>query len=188
MDLSPPPPGVDDIQAPNSPPQPPPAMGDIPPFNNDFSSINPLPSPINASDPQRLDFPSSPPSETGSVSPSNITDSGHALGAASQMLSQFPTNPPPSPPQSFDSPGDTPVTPRSDVPAPGNTLTRPPLTSAGNGTFDLTGVLGEFISESTRAYWESVPGGEKWTAMVKSYLILQTFPPSKEVRTVRFKL
>jgi hypothetical protein len=55
------------------------------------------------------------------------------------------------------------------------------LPSGGDGTFDLTGIPSDFISESTRAYWESVPGGEKWVAMVKSYLVLQTMPPSTHV-------
>ncbi|KAF9781701.1 hypothetical protein BJ322DRAFT_982843, partial [Thelephora terrestris] len=34
-----------------------------------------------------------------------------------------------------------------------------------------------------RAYWESVPGGEKWVSMVTSYLILETMPPLKGVST-----
>ena len=52
---------------------------------------------------------------------------------------------------------------------------------AGKGAFDLAGVRGDFISEDTRAYWELVPSGAKWIALVKSYLELEAIPPIKGV-------
>ena len=190
MDQSLPPPiGVGNLQSPNPPPQPPSAMNsdyDIPPSNDDLGSMSPPPSPVNASDSQRLNSPPPPPIEADSVGPSNIADFARALGVVSRTSSPFLVNPAANSPsqlsQSTNLPGDTPSTPRSNVPTSVTTLPYPPLTSAGNGAFNLTGVLGDFISESIRAYWESVPGGEKWVAMVKSYLILQTILPSRDVR------
>ena len=189
MDLYLPPPiSVGNLQSPNSPPQPLSAMDtddDIPPSNDDLGSMSPSPSPVNASDSQRLDSLPPPPIETDGVGLSNVADSTRALGVVSRMSSPFPANLDANSPsqlsQSTNSPGDTPSTPRSNVPTSVTTLTYPPLTSAGNGAFSLTGVLGDFISERTRMYWESVPGGEKWATMVKSYLILQTILPSNDV-------
>jgi hypothetical protein len=188
MDISLPlPMGDGNLRSPNPSPQPLLAMDsadDIPPFNGDLSLMRSLFFPTNASDPQHLDSPPPLPIETGSVGHSEVPDPVYELGIFSRLPLPPPVDLAPNLPlfQPIDPPGDTPVTPCPDVPTPRSPLTHPPLTSAGNGAFDLTSVLGDFISESVRTYWESVPGGEKWVAMVQSYLLLQTIPPSKDVR------
>ena len=147
--------------------------------------MDPSPSsPTSVGDLQNPNSPASPLPEIGTTdhSPSD-TDSGTPSGVSPQMPSSFPVDLSPNlPPNlSIQSPCPTPAPPSSN---PGTAPTHPPLVSAGNGAFNLTGVLGDFISECTCTYWESVPGGERWIAMVTSYLRLQTMPPLKDVSAV----
>ena len=191
-----PPTGVGDMQSPNSPLQSSSAMDvsdDISSSNNDLSTMNLNPPffPVNANDPQRLNSPPSP-TETDDINHPEVIGPRDTLAIVSRMPSPFCVNLAPNLPsnlsQSINLPGNTPAAPSSYVPTSGTgtTLTHPPLASAGNGAFNLTGVLGGFISENTRAYWESVPGGAMWITMVKNYLVLQTIAPSKDVCIVSY--
>ena len=89
----------------------------------------------------------------------------------------------PPPPNDLDSnppPNSFPPT-HPNTPTPGTTFTQPLLTSGGNGAFNMISDCGDFISEGICAHWESVPGGEKWVEMVKSYLTLEAMPSVKGV-------
>ena len=114
-------------------------------------------------------------------------DSGDVLGVPGELSSfdnDLGLNPPPALSQSTHSPPEGLVPSRSNTPTPGTTFTQPLLASAGSGTFDLTDVRGDFISEEICAYWELVPGGEEWIEMVKSYLMLETIAPGKGVSII----
>ena len=60
--------------------------------------------------------------------------------------------------------------------------------SAGDGVFNLTADCGDFVSEDICAYWESVPGGEKWVEMVKGYLALEAIPSTKGVSVAAYRV
>ena len=172
---------------------------------DDASPPGDNPSPTNTSPssptsiPQCVNHPALPPLGPGSPDHSSIdTDSVDTSEVPPRTPSLFPgdtgSNQPSNVPPPIHPSRNPSVLPSSNtlspgtMPSPGTTLspgaapTQPPLPSAGNGAFDLTGIPGDFIPESIRTYWESVPGGEKWVEMVKSYLTLQTMPPSKDVR------
>lgn len=139
--------------------------------------LSPAPPP-NASGLQGLDSPPSPPPGTTTTDHSLVdADPGGISEIPPRLQLPLPGDPGP------DQPPETLVPPRSNTPTPEATLKQPLLTSAGHGAFDLAGVHGDFISECTRVHWESVPGGEKWVEMVKSYLILETMVPTKVVST-----
>ena len=82
------------------------------------------------------------------------------------------------PPLPVRSPAKSPIPSPSGTPTP---RTPPLLACAGSGSFDPVNVHGDFISKDTCVYWESVPGGEKWFSLVKSYLELEALPPIKGV-------
>ena len=131
-----------------------------------------------------FDSPAVPPAYEGVVQ--NPSDNTNSRGTSeTRAPSPLPAEPSPGPPSGLSSPRDTPP-PCSNASTPSTTTTTAcsPLTSAGDGTLSLTGILGDFISQDTLAYWETVPGGGKWVAMVKNYLMLQTMPTSKDVCTV----
>ena len=159
---------------------------DNPPFNNNPGPTTPLiPSPM--SNPHGLCPPAPLPLGTGTTDHSPIGTNAADVSEVPPAPSPPPDNldPPSHSPPPIHPPYEAPIPPHSDnVQTPRTTLTQLPLPSAGDSPFDLTGVLGDFISESIRAYWESVPGGVKWVEMVKSYLELQTLPPSKGVRAL----
>ena len=90
-------------------------------------------------------------------------------------------NPPPALSPPVCSPAESSIPSCSSTPTPETILPQPLLACTGSGTFDLTGIHGSFISEDTRAYLESVPGGEEWVSLVKSYLKLEAIPPLKGV-------
>lgn len=140
----------------------------------------PTSSPTDISVPQSLNLPTllPPGTETSNHSPTDINP-GDASETSVPTPLPIPGNLSPALPPDLSPPTHLP----QNAQPLGITFTQPPLESAGNGTFNLTGVIGDYISESTRTFWESVPGGEKWVAMVKSYLELQTIPPSKGVRS-----
>jgi hypothetical protein len=81
-------------------------------------------------------------------------------------------------------PAESPLPSRPSTPTPGTLLSPPLLGNAGSDVFDLTGVNGDFISKDTCVHWESVPGGEKWVALVRSYLKLEAITPIKGVSRV----
>ena len=56
-----------------------------------------------------------------------------------------------------------------------------PVATAVEGTFDIKGVHGKFITAATIQFWENILGGEKWIKMVQSYLDLERMPPTKNV-------
>ena len=138
------------------------------PSNDNSSPTNPLPS---------MDHPPTDTNSGGSEVPLQTPSS--SLG---ELGSNRPSNP--TPPNHLSH--NVPILPSSDTPTSGTMLVQPPLVSAGNGTFDLTGVSGDLVSESTCKYREMVPGGEKWVAMVRSYLVLQSMPPLKAIHTVPY--
>ena len=156
-----------DVNMDTSPPNDNPGRVHLPPV--------PLP---NASGPQGLDSPPSPPSGTVTTDHSPVdADPGGILEIPPRSQSPLPDDPGPN------QPPETLVPPCSNTPTPEATLNQPLLTSAENGAFDLAGVRGDFIFERTCMHWESVPGGEKWVEMVKSYLILEMMVPTKVVST-----
>ena len=57
-----------------------------------------------------------------------------------------------------------------NTPAPDAAPTQPWLSTAGRGTFNPDGVDEDFICKAVIAYWEIVPGGQKWVEMIESYL------------------
>ena len=81
-------------------------------------------------------------------------------------------------------PAKDPIRSRSSTPTRETSPARPLLGCAGNHAFDLTGVHGDFISEDICSYWGSVPGGEGWAALVRSYLKLEAIPSTKGVSSV----
>ena len=181
-----------------------------PPTTSPDAMNPPLPSPLNvvpqtlslpplALPPQTLSLPPpAPPPQTLSLPPpvppptrEDVTDqliNENDPGCASETRQTSPSfhddldpNPPSALSPPIRSPAEGPIPPRSSAPTPGAVLPQPLLTCAGSGVFNLTGVFGDFISEGTRVYWESVPGGEKWVALVKNYLELEAIPPLKGV-------
>ena len=137
------------------------------PHGSPSQTNSPLAPPLNVSDPWCLDSPAAPLPRTGSPT---LIDTGR--GDTSE-------DPPQSPSPFLDD-----ISPIPSV--PGNTLTQPLLASAGGSALDPTGVHGDFISKDTCAYWESVPGGEKWIEMVKSYLALEAMAPTKAVSIISY--
>lgn len=149
------------------------------PSNGHPISMDPLPSsPASVSDLQGINSTVSPASETGTMGHS---PGSAGSGGASEVSPRINLGPDLPSNLSISSPRDTPASPCSNMPTPTTTLIRPPLMSAEKNVFNMTGILRDFISEYTLAYWESVPGGEKWVAMVRSYLRLQTMSPFKQV-------
>ena len=163
---------------------------DASPSGSNLCSMDlPTSSPAGVGDTQSLNTLASPLPGAGTTDHSPIGSDDRGASEISLRMPSPPLDNPSSTPPSTLSP-TTHLPPNTSVPpcpamsASATPLTQPLLASAGNGTFDLTGVCGDPISESTRGYWESVPGGEKWVAMVKSYLELQKMPPSSRVSAV----
>jgi hypothetical protein len=141
-------------------------------------------SPTGADDQQSLNLPASSLPQTTDPSPFDPASrnmSETPLRLLSPFLDGSSSSPPsaPSPAANFLHT----TTPCSSTPAK-TPLAQPSLESAGNGAFNLPAACKDFLSESTHKYWESVPGSEKWVAMVKSYLVLQTMPSSNRVSTL----
>lgn len=106
------------------------------------------------------------------------------------------STPPPTanPPPDLD-PGETPDIANEPAPTP-DRLSSPAaesgaldpngavgslLATAGKNIFDLDGVREGFIDKAVVDYWEAVPGGTSWIAMIKSYLALSQLAPAKGV-------
>ena len=162
------------------------AKDDTFPLHVSTSSANLSTSPTGADNQQSLNLPASSLPGTGTTDPLPVDTafrnmSETPLRLPSPFLDGSSSGPPSAPLPAANSLHTT--SPCSATPAK-TPLAQPSLASAGNNAFDLTGVCGDFISKSTREYWESVPGGEKWVAMVKSYLVLQTMPSSNRVSTL----
>lgn len=143
---------------------------------NPSNANSPLTPPPNASGPQGFGLPASSLSETG-ITDHLPTYTNHEGTSEVRLQSLSPFSDDRSP-----SPSHTPSIP--NPPTSGITPTRSLLTNAGDDPFDLTGDRCDFISEATCAYWQSVPGGGKWVAMVKRYLILEGMARTKGVSTI----
>ena len=154
------------------------AVADTPPDVNTDPMNLPPPIVPNISNPQHPGTPVSPPPVAGAADHTPYADPGGASPRTPSPLPEDFPNPPPTPSPSPLSPS------RSNTSTPETIPTQPLLPSARNGAFNLTGVRGDFISEDTREYWESVPGGDKWVEMVTSYLMLETMVPLKSVSTI----
>lgn len=136
--------------------------------NTPFSPNPPVQSPIREDDTSHL-FTENGPGRTSEV-PSQTSPPLHDDPGCDSPTARLPT--------------ESPLPSHPSTPTPGTLLSPPLLGIAGSDAFDLTGVNGDFISEDTCVYWESVPGGEEWVALVRSYLKLEAITPIKSVSRV----
>ena len=167
----------DPANSPASPPlniSAPPAS---PPLNVSAPPASPL---LSVSAAQSLRSPVQPPTEADHADHSLVNTEPEEVPRA---LPPFSKGLSPDPPPIHLSP-DIFTSLQPNTPTPITTPTQPLLTSAQSGAFDLTGISGDFISESTCIHWESIPGGEKWVEMVKSYLRLEAMVPMKNVSMI----